>query len=353
MSVYVNPFISCTERVFPEQGRYAYKRYDMNENPEGLPSWFVSDVLKEVTPEFLSIYPEPGAFTAKYAAYLGVSPENLMTTNGSDMAIRYVFETFGRVGSKVVTVSPSFEMYRINCYLLGLKHCGVGYKDDLSLDVDSILQAIDDDTSIVVLLNPNNPIAGVYTEEQMDTIVHKAAEVGALVVIDEAYHYFYKKTFLSYINQYHHVLIFRTFSKCFSMAACRLGVIIGCPELIAQVTKSRLTFDVNAIALKFGERLMEHPEVIDELIATQDAGKAHLLEDLQAHGYECMDCYGNYVFILPHKAPKEVERLLKEQHRVLIKTFGHPALSRYIRVSTGSPAAMDTFLEAFYAVENS
>lgn len=351
MSIYVNPFISGTERVFPEQGRYAYKRYDMNENPEGLPKWFVDEVLKDITPEFLSIYPEPGVFTEKYAAYLGVNPENIMTTNGSDMAIRYVFETFGRVGSKVVTVSPSFEMYRINCYLLGLKHHGVGYKDDLSLDVDAILQSIDKETSIVVLLNPNNPVAGVYSDEQMESIIRKASEVNALVVIDEAYHYFYKKTYLHYIHERSNVLVFRTFSKCFSMAACRLGVILGCPNLIAQVTKARLTFDVNAIALKFGERLMEHPEVIDELIAAQDEGKAHLLADLRVHGYECMDCYGNYVFVLPRKAPREVERLLKEKHRVLIKTFGHPALSRYVRVSTGSSASMDVFLKAFYDVD--
>jgi len=68
---YVNPNIKNTERIFPEQGRYGKYRYDMNENPEGLPKEFVDSVLKEITPEFLSIYPEPDRFLNKYAKFIG------------------------------------------------------------------------------------------------------------------------------------------------------------------------------------------------------------------------------------------------------------------------------------------
>ena len=97
MGYYVDEHIKNTERVFPGQGRYGKKRYDMNENPEGLPKEFVDEVLKEITPEFLSIYPEPDRFLHKYADFLGngVKFENVVATNGSDMTIRYVLETFG------------------------------------------------------------------------------------------------------------------------------------------------------------------------------------------------------------------------------------------------------------------
>lgn len=90
---YVNENIKNTKRIFPQQGRYAYKRYDMNENPEGLPKAFVDSVLKEITPEFLSVYPEPDRFLNKYASFVGVSYDNVLTTNGSDTAIRYLLET--------------------------------------------------------------------------------------------------------------------------------------------------------------------------------------------------------------------------------------------------------------------
>ena len=67
MKYYVDEHIKNTERIFPEQHRYGLKRFDMNENPEGLPEDFVNSVLKEITPEFLSIYPEPDRFLRKYA----------------------------------------------------------------------------------------------------------------------------------------------------------------------------------------------------------------------------------------------------------------------------------------------
>ena len=125
MNVYVDAFVKNTVRIFPPQGRYGKFRYDMNENPEGLPKEFVDSVLKEITPEFLAIYPEPDRFLRKYAKFVGVKFENLMCTNGSDMAIRYLLETFGEVGKEVVTVSPSFEMYWVNCNILGYKHVPV------------------------------------------------------------------------------------------------------------------------------------------------------------------------------------------------------------------------------------
>ena len=100
MKYHVNKNIRSTVRVFPEQGRYAKHRYDMNENPKGLPKNFVESVLREVTPEFLAIYPEPDRFIKKYAEYISntyhitAEYDNILTTNGSDMAIRYILETF-------------------------------------------------------------------------------------------------------------------------------------------------------------------------------------------------------------------------------------------------------------------
>ena len=141
---HVNSDIKNTFRVFPEQGRYGMHRFDMNENPEGLPMDFVNSVLQEITPEFLSIYPEPNKFIKKYADFLGVESENITVTNGSDMAIRYLLEVFGEKGKEVVTVAPSFEMYWVNCCILGYKHIPVAYEEDFTIKVEKILEAIND-----------------------------------------------------------------------------------------------------------------------------------------------------------------------------------------------------------------
>lgn len=352
MEYYVNENIKNTHRIFPEQGRYDYYRYDMNENPEGLPKEFVDKVLKEITPEFLSIYPEPDRFLNKYSAYIGVKYENVLATNGSDMAIRYLLETFGEKGKEVVTVAPSFEMYWVNCSILGLKHVPVSYEKDLTININKIVEAITENTRIVVLLNPNNPIGNVYTEDELKTVVEKAKSVGAVVIIDEAYHYFYSQTFLKYAISEENVILLRTFSKLMSIAACRIGVIISNPEIIEYVKKGKLTFDVNSIALLFAERIVEQPQLIQKLIDIENDGKEYTLDSLKKHGYECRDCRGNFIFVKPHHDAKQIASKLEKEKKVLVHSYGNELLKDYIRVSVGSRNAMSIFLDAFYEVDD-
>jgi len=348
---YVNPAIKGTHRIFPMQGRYAFHRYDMNENPEGLPKEFVDSVLREITPEFLATYPEPDRFLRKYAAFIGVSSENVLATNGSDMAIRYLLETFGEPGREVVTVSPSFEMYRVNCSILGLKHVAVPYESDLSIDIDKILRAINCGTRIVVLLNPNNPIGNTYTGSELKSILCRAGEVGAVVMIDEAYHYFYPNTFLKYALEYENVVVLRTFSKLFSLAACRLGVMISNPQIIHYVKNAKLSFDANSIALLFGERVLDHPELIRKLIAEEAEGKQYLLAELQHRGYECRDCMGNFVLMKPFHPAGEIAGRLEKEKRILVHSYSSPPLNGYLRISTGSKQAMEIFLDALFDID--
>lgn len=353
MKYYVNEYIKNTERIFPEQNRYGLKRYDMNENPEGLPKEFVDSVLKEITPEFLSIYPEPDRFLKKYAEFIGngVSLENLVATNGSDMAIRYILETFGEPGKDVVTVTPTFGMYGVNCSILGLHHVMVSYEEDLTISIDKILDAITENTRIVVLLNPNNPVGNVYTDEELEKVIHKAQEVGAIVLIDEAYHYFYDKTFLPYALKEDNVIVMRTFSKLMSIAACRLGITISNPEIIHYIKNGKLTFDANSVALLFAERIIEHPDMIEELIHVEKEGKEYLLNSLKEHDYWCRDCKGNFIFVETKKDAHEVTQEL-EKRGVLVHDYGNELLNKYIRVSVGSKEVMQIFLKEFYEVDN-
>ena len=348
---YVDEHIKNTNRVFPQQGRYDYLRYDMNENPEGLPKEFVDSVLKEITPEFLSIYPEPDRFLNKYAAYIGASYENVVAVNGSDMGIRYLLETFGEKGKDVVTVAPSFEMYWVNCSILGLHHVPVAYEPDMTISIDKILDAITENTRIVVLLNPNNPIGNVYTEDELEKVIEKTKKVGAIVIIDEAYHYFYPNTFLKYALNEENIVLLRTFSKLFSIAACRLGIVISNSQIIHYVKNAKLTFDANAIALLFAERILDHPEMIEQLIETEKEGKAYTLAELTKHGYETRDCRGNFIFVTPKHQATEVAQKLETEKKILVKSYGNEMLKKYLRISVGSKDAMERFLTAFFEID--
>lgn len=347
---YVKECVRDIMRIGGRQGRAEFLRLDMNENPEGLPEEFVNKVKEELTPEFFATYPEPEKFLNILADYLGVKRENLCVTNGSDMAIRYLFEVFGRPGSSIVTVSPTFEMYRVNSWIFGLNHKPVMYNPDFTLDFDKVLEAITEEVSIVSVLNPNNPIGTVYTDEQLDAITNKAKEVGALVIVDEAYHYFYDKTFLNKIFEHDNVVLIRTFSKLFSVAAVRLGFIVGPAELVKYVWNVRPTFDTNSVALKFGEKLLTEPGLCEKLVAIEKEGREYLLESLKEHGYEVFAQNGNYAFIKTKTPVPQVKERLEEK-KILIKTYGQEMLKDYIRISTGSKKVMEQFTEALYEVD--
>ena len=357
MKYHVNKNIRSTVRVFPEQGRYAKHRYDMNENPKGLPKNFVESVLREVTPEFLAIYPEPDRFIKKYAEYISntyhitAEYDNILTTNGSDMAIRYILETFGEQGKDVVTMSPSFEMYWVNCNILGYHHVPVSYKEDLTVDIEDILAAINENTRIVVLLNPNNPVGNVYTEGEVQKVIDKSKAVGAVVVIDEAYHYFYDKSFIKHAMTDENVIVMRTFSKLMSLAACRLGIIISNPEIIHYIKNARLTFDVNSFALLFAERLLDQPKLIDQLIQIEKEGKEYTLDTLKENGYWCKDCMGNFILVAPKTDAHRLSAKLKEE-KILVHPYGNELLKNYIRVSVGDKESMRYFMEAFLRLDH-
>jgi histidinol-phosphate aminotransferase len=213
------------------------------------------------------------------------------------------------------------------------------------------VEAINDNTRIVVLLNPNNPVGNAYTKEEVEKVIDKARIVGAIVLIDEAYYYYYDQTFIDYALEKDNVIVLRTFSKLMSLAACRLGIIISNEKLIHYVKNARLTFDVNSIALLFAERLIEKPELIDKMIKDATEGKAYLLDELKKNNYWTKDCLGNFIFIKTKKNAKEVAKELEDKYKLLVHPYGNELLKDYIRVSTGSKASMKIFLDKFLEVD--
>lgn len=349
--MYVNPNIKNTERVFSRQGRYDYLRYDMNENPEGLPKDFVDSVLSQIPAEFLSVYPEPDRFIQKYAKYIGKRSEQILPTNGSDMAIRYLFEVFGEPGKDVVTVSPSFEMYRVYCNMFGLHHVPVNYDEDCAVDIDRIINNITEETCIAVLINPNNPTGDSFSAADAEKIIQRAQKMDALVIIDEAYHYFWNQSLIDFVDKYSNVVLLRTFSKFFSLAALRLGVIIGSKELIHFVKNAKLSFDVNSLALLFGEKLIDHPDLIKHLTDTWREGEQYLIDFLEQNDYRYRKCKGNFILIRTKQNSATVVRRLEDEKRILVHGFGDGLFHDYIRVSVGSVHSMQLFLNAFIEID--
>ncbi|WIV18897.1 histidinol-phosphate transaminase [Paenibacillus polygoni] len=348
---YVNPNIKSLYRTSYNESRKQFLRLDMNENPVGLPTEFFEKFIDNIRPEYVAMYPEMSPLIDKLARYLECQPSNICLTNGSDDAIRLLFQVFGEPGKKVVSVSPSFEMYSVYSNMYGLVHEPVTYDDDFQVNLDQVMNSIDHDTSIVVLLNPNSPIGTAWSETEVRAIIEKAQKNNAIVAIDEAYYYFSSSTFVHYVDKYDNVMLFRTFSKMLSIAGARIGYIYSNSHLIKEAKKASSTYAVNYFAVEIAETILDNPQIIEELMDKEREGREYLLAQLENHGYEYHFNNGNYLLIKTNKHPQYLFDELKRR-KILIKVYNNPILSDWIRVTTANKEIMQIFWGSFKEVDH-
>lgn len=347
---YINQNIKKLYRSSYSESRNDFLRLDMNENPTGLPKAFFKEVMESITPEYVAMYPECHKLVHELSELLNCNSNNICLTNGSDDAIRLCFQVFGQEGKKLVSVSPSFEMYSVYNNMYGMKHCTAIYDENFNVDINDILNLIDDETRIVTILNPNSPIGKSWTKLEVIKIIEKARENRAIVVIDEAYHYFYPISFLEFINEYDNVMVFRTFSKLFSIAGCRIGYIVSNDKIIEMLKRASSTYPVNCFAIKFAETILQNPYIEKDLINKEKEGREYLLSQIKKENYEYHYNEANYILIKTNKKPMEIFNQLKEKG-ILIKIYSTPILKDWIRVTTADIENMMLFWDQFKSID--
>lgn len=349
---YLEENIKNLVRVFDQNERKNFLRLDLNENPGGLPQEVIDSVLSKVTPQFVAQYPETLHFSETLAEYLGTDISHICLTNGSAEAIRYVIEAFTSEGGEIVGVTPSYMMFQVYSEMYGRKFVPVSYQQDLSIDVESILDRLTENTQLLILLNPNNPMGNVYSDEEFERLFQVCQEKQITLLIDEAYHYFYPKTFIRYALHYRRVLVTRTFSKLFSMAGCRLGYVVGHPEEIQYVQKFCTPHNTNAFALAFAEELLNSPQQIQSLTERFIEGREYLLQTLNANGYHYHGDAGNFLFIEPKTDAENLVKRMKTEKMILIKSY--PNVGEFgdcLRVTIGDKQYMEQFIKALQELD--
>ena len=349
---YLNPKIENLVRIFDQNERKDFLRLDLNENPGGLPQDFINDVLKDVTSQFVAQYPETLHFTEVLAEFLGTDIAHLCLVNGSAEGIRYVIQAFTSEKGRIVGVVPSYFMFQVYSEMYGREFVKVPYNDDLTMSIDNIINEMSDDTQLLILLNPNNPMGNVYSEEDFKILFEVANKKQITVLVDEAYHYFYPKTFIQYALNKEHVFVTRTFSKLFSMAGCRLGYVVGWPEGIKMVQKLCTPHNTNAFAMKFAEAVIKNPKVLQSLIDNFNEGRKFLIDTLDNNGYQHKGEAGNFIFIKPKTDALKIVERMKSEKKILIKSY--PNVGNFgtcLRVSIGEKKYMRMFCEALFELD--
>lgn len=344
---YLDKNIENLERIFDQNERKDYLRLDLNENPGGLSKEFIDETLKDVTPQFVAQYPETLHFTEVLANHVGTDISHICITNGSAEAIRYVIQAFTSVDGRIVGVVPSYFMFQVYSEMYGRNFVKVPYNEDLSISIENIIKELTDETQMLILLNPNNPMGNVYSDEEFEVLFKVCQEKEITLLVDEAYYYFYPKTFIKYALNNRRILVTRTFSKLFAMAGCRLGYVCGHPDDIKYVQKFCTPHNTNAFAMLFAEKILTTPGMLDELIRKFTEGRRYLVETLDKNGYRHKGEAGNFIFIEPKTDAATIVSRMKEEKKILIKVYPNVGnFGNCLRVSIGEKQYMERFMNA-------
>jgi histidinol-phosphate aminotransferase len=230
----------------PAEGRWGKIRLDFNENTTGC-SKAALNALRRLSGKELAMYPEYQAPTGILARYFGVTPAELVLTNGGDDALRVFFDTFVEPGSHILICEPTFPMYRYYAEIAGARVEALHYSREMEFPLAAVLKALREKPRVFFLANPNNPTGTLVDKAAIEKILKAAPQTA--VVLDEAYADFSGVTGVPWIRRHANLFVAKTFSKAAGLAGLRLGAVIAQRESLALVRRALPPFPVNAAAL--------------------------------------------------------------------------------------------------------
>jgi histidinol-phosphate aminotransferase len=270
----------------------------------------------------LRMYPEDEMpkLSEKIAAYMGVSKEFIVISNAGDELIDRVIRLFVEKGDVAVAFAPTFAIPRLCMKRQEGEYVAVPLKSDFQLDVPAMLSKFSDRTRLLYICSPNNPTANQMKAEDIEDLVKAFPGV---VILDEAYGEFADYSFVPHIQEFPNMIILRTFSKAFGLAALRLGYAIANPELAQILTeKAPLPYPVSAFSLRMGCKVLEDLTVMQKAVGNLLAERANFLKALNTvEGVQAFPSQADFILINTKKPADEVyEKLL--QRGVMLKKWG-------------------------------
>ncbi|MGR9013658.1 MAG: histidinol-phosphate transaminase [Gammaproteobacteria bacterium] len=324
-------------------------KLDAMENPYSWPEDIKSKWLETLKDCPLNRYPDPEArqLTATIK-HLNQIPEpfDVLLGNGSDEIIQLLLMALPS-NACVLAPDPGFVMYKQLSQCLGLDYRGIPLlEDNFDLDLPAMLSAIKQyQPSVIFLAYPNNPTGNLFSEASILDIVKTAK---GLVVIDEAYAPFADASFIGSLGQYDNLLVMRTVSKL-GLAGLRLGYIAGSPDIIEQLHKIRLPYNINSLTQITADFALSNKALFDQQTQQICAERSDVFNRLNAlKGITAYPSAANFILLKTQKnRANDIFASIKQQG-VLIKNLSPQGgfLADCLRVTIGKPDENKAFLNA-------
>ncbi len=318
-------------------------KINANENPYP-PSPKAIAAIRQFNAEQLRFYPPADAtpLKAALAKYYNVEIENVFLGNGSDDVIALAFQAFFNSDKPIVYPDITYSFYPVWCRLFNIPYQTYPLDDCFRIRV----RDYDAPNGGVVLPNPNAPTSiGEETALIRDILDHNQ---DCVVIIDEAYVDFGGVSSIPLIKEYDNLLVTGTFSKSRSLAGLRIGFAIGSKELIGvleAVKNSYNSYTVDAVSIAAGTASVEDDAYFKSTTAKVIATRERVTAALRQMGFTVMDSAANFLFVTHERRHMKALFEYLKAKKVFIRYFNLPRIDNHVRVSIGTDAEMDVFLQ--------
>jgi histidinol-phosphate aminotransferase len=325
-------------------------KLDAMENPYPLPAEMAGEIGRLAAQAALNRYPDPSARDLKRRlceAMALPAGMQVLVGNGSDELIQVLATAVARPGAVLLGVEPSFVMFRMIATFAGMRYAGVPLTSDFSLDLPTLLDAVRTQRPVLTFIAyPNNPTGNLFDEAALEQVIRAAP---GLVVIDEAYHAFARRSFLPRLAVHRNLLVMRTLSKL-GLAGLRIGLLVGRAEWLDQLDKVRLPYNVNVLSQCIAHYVLSRGDVLEAQAEAIRSARGALARRLGAmEGVEAFPSEANFILFRVQAASAVFEAL--KARGILIKNLdaAHPMLAGCLRVTVGTPEQNERFLAALQA----
>jgi histidinol-phosphate aminotransferase len=329
-------------------------RLNTNESPYAPPAAFVARYVAALHDVDWNRYPDraTGTLRAALGGFLGQPGERLLCANGSNEVLQTLLLTYGGSGRRAVVFEPTYALHGQIARTTATDVVIGERADDYAIDVSAaadLLRAAR--PAVVFVCSPNNPTGTVESRETVEALLAITSEIGALLVVDEAYGEFAPWSALELVDDDQPLVVVRTYSKVWSLAAVRLGFAVAPTWVIAELEKVLLPYTLSVPTQVAGIVALEFRREMEERVASLVEERGRLFAALaDMPGLAPVPSGANFVLVsVDGDAHRLWERLV--DHGVLVRDFSSwPRVEGCLRVTVGTAAENDVFLAALGAV---
>ncbi len=349
MSKFFSPKYSALTPYVPgEQPKdMQYIKLNTNESPFA-PTEAVTRAVAAVSGK-LQLYSDPECveLRAKFASVYGISPDQVIMTNGSDEVLNFAFMAFADDAHPLAFADITYGFYPVFAQLNHIPYTEIPLRDDFSISADDYIGI----NKTIVIANPNAPTGLCLPLSDIERIV--ASNPDNIVIIDEAYVDFGGESAVTLINKYDNLLVTGTFSKSRSLAGARLGFGIANAALIADLNTIKYStnpYNVNRMTAAAGLAVMCENEHYMQNCRTIIQNREWTTAQLNAIGFEVLDSKANFVFAKSSRIDGEQLYLALKSRGILIRHFTKQRIKDYNRITIGTAEQMKSLIDAIKAI---